>query len=536
MKKLLLTVIASLALCGGMFAQHTTHWPELDPIVNPYDMSDLFVAFVQIDGIAVDGDNHYADLEIAVFQQENNVCRGHDFMVFHPEFDDPYPIIEVSVFRNLSNDAHPVYFKMYDHTTGIEYTTCAVYMDGVSIETISCGEDHTELYNAYPANLETGLLLDFTTPPTQYLPITGYGTSDGGYYLVASPIGEINPVFVTHMLENSYDLYWFNQSGDVNGNQWMNYKAEHFNLEGGKGYLYANSQDVTLEFTNDPYEGDGVVHLDYDEAAPLGLAGVNLIGNPFAETAYITERAFYVMNPEGTAIIASEGNAIAPMQGIFVIAEGEGEEVTFSTTEPLSREEMISINLTMGRSLVDRAIVTFGETHSMPKFQIMSSAAKVYFEQNDKDFAVIQAEAKGEMPVNFKAEQNGSFTLVFNAENANFSYLHLIDHMSNHDVDLLVDPNYCFDACTTDPTSRFTLVYQKEYTGVDESFGFLSNGNLLIYVDGEATLQVVDVTGRILSTETFSGSYNKAINEASGVYMLRLIQGEKVRTQKIVIK
>lgn len=50
------------------------------------------------------------------------------------------------------------------------------------------------------------------------------------------------------------------------------------------------------------------------------------------------------------------------------------------------------------------------------------------------------------------------------------------------------------------------------------------------------TLQVIDLNGRILSSETVSGSVSKAINLAPGVYMLRLINGESVNVQKIVVR
>ena len=72
----------------------------------------------------------------------------------------------------------------------------------------------------------------------------------------------------------------------------------------------------------------------------------------------------------------------------------------------------------------------------------------------------------------------------------------------------------------------------------NNDFGFFdANGNLLILGnEGTATLQVIDITGRTVSNETFSGNYSKAINAKAGVYMLRLIQGIDVRTQKIVVK
>ena len=42
--------------------------------------------------------------------------------------------------------------------------------------------------------------------------------------------------------------------------------------------------------------------------------------------------------------------------------------------------------------------------------------------------------------------------------------------------------------------------------------------------------------GHVISSETFSGSYEKRINGAPGVYMVRLINGNDVRVQKVVVR
>ena len=72
-------------------------------------------------------------------------------------------------------------------------------------------------------------------------------------------------------------------------------------------------------------------------------------------------------------------------------------------------------------------------------------------------------------------------------------------------------------------------------TGSD-TFAFFSNGNWVINNEGRATLQVIDLTGRILSSEEINGSVSKAISGVAGVYMIRLINGDDVRVQKIVVK
>lgn len=49
-----------------------------------------------------------------------------------------------------------------------------------------------------------------------------------------------------------------------------------------------------------------------------------------------------------------------------------------------------------------------------------------------------------------------------------------------------------------------------------------------------AILQVVDINGRILKSESINGCTN--VNAASGIYMLRLVNAESVKVQKVVVK
>ena len=365
--------------------------------------------------------------------------------------------------------------------------------------------------------------------------ITGYGTGTGNWYLIASPIGQVAPTAVTNMLSNTYDFYRFNQSAS---NEWENYKnSEHqsFSFEPGKGYLYANSQDVQLVFNGTAYTGNATFDLVYD--ADANLAGMNLVGNPFAETAYIADgRSFYTMQNNGTEILTSTSNSIELGEGVFVEAENDDDEITFTTTAPENKGAKLALNLSNGRAVIDRAIVSFGEGRQLSKFQLNKSHTKVYIPVEGKDYAVVRAEEMGEMPVNFMAESNGTYSLSFSSENAEFAYLHLIDNLTGTDVDLLETPSYSFEASTTDYASRFKLVFATGSSTGSETFAFYSNGSFVINNEGNATLQVIDVMGRIVKSESVNGCTSVNVNAAPGVYMLRLLNGDNVKTQKVVVK
>ena len=430
------------------------------------------------------------------------------------------------------------------------------------------GTSNQGLYDAYIYldDVEISLVRTFTKN------ITGYGTSDkGGYHLIASPLaGQTNATNVQNMINanlNDFDLYRFDQQGDNNGNEWINWKGNgtpnQFALENGKGYLYASKNGAELSFTGVAYSGNGQITLN--KVGGARFEGWNLVGNPFATAATIT-KPFYRMNPEGNEIIANEdSNSIAPMEGIFVVADTDGETLTFSqATRATNDGERIVVDLsrpstgsgTGSTSVIDRAIVRFGEGHTLPKFQLNPSHTKVYIPQDGKDYAIASIGRDGvhtvstEVPVNFKATQNGTYTLSFSLENMEVDYLHLIDNMTGEDVDLLSagdcgsesamtteGVSYTFTAKTTDYASRFRLVFAAaaDETSANPVFAFINNGNII--VNGEGTLQIVDATGRVIVCR--DASHASAISTsgmAPGVYILRLINGDDMKTQKIVVE
>ena len=334
--------------------------------------------------------------------------------------------------------------------------------------------------------------------------------------------------------------------------EWENWKNEdtqlnhyHFDLEPGRGYLYASKEDVTLIFTGELYSGNGEVTLSKNTG--VDFEGWNLVGNPFTDTAYI-DRPFYVMNSDGSEIIAAvdaEQNSIAPMEGVFVIATEDSETMTFTTTEPENNNgKGLVLNLikgvstgsaTRGGGVIDRAIVRFGEGRQLPKFQLRDNSTKVYIPQMGEDFAVINAKNEGEMPVSFKAKENGTYTLsVSESLNSKFSILHLIDNLTGNDIDLLQTPSYSFEARTTDYANRFKLVFSTGDAEGYDNFAFISNGAII--VNGDGTLQVIDMTGRILVSVDRRTRCVPTNGMTAGVYVLRLINGDDVKTQKIVIE
>lgn len=382
------------------------------------------------------------------------------------------------------------------------------------------------------------------TPVTETytLDITGYtdvteGNNNKGYYLIASPV-TVDPSEVDGMTEGGFDLYYYDQAGDGEGNEWINYEPNVFNLVPGTGYLYAKkataeTPSYSFNLTGAPYTGTGEIPV---------AAGWNLIGNPFGVEAEISSD-YYALTYESNELIATTAAThVAAMQGVFVNAD-EDDTVIFEAVENNTpgKGQNIALNLskaTRGASTIDRAIVRFDEGQQLPKFQLFENSTKLYIPQGNKDYAIVRSAAQGEMPVSFRASENGTYTIAVEAENVDMNYLHLIDNMTGADVDLLATPNYTFEARTNDYTSRFRLVFSAN--SIDEqtaeAFAYFNGTNWTVSNTGDATLQVVDITGRIVSSETINGNATVSINQPAGIYMLRLVNGNDVKVQKVVVR
>lgn len=385
--------------------------------------------------------------------------------------------------------------------------------------------------------------------------ITGYNGGTGKWYLIASPVNSnLAASSVDNLIDGTYDLYRLDQS--KTSNEWCNYKANTFTIDNQKGYLYANNANVTLEFSGSMKPSNANVAVDLAYTSGNRIAGYNLVGNPFPCNAY-ANKAYYAMNAAGTNFEAKTTNdAIAPCTGVVVCATGTGQSVTFSKTAPDASISKGCLQIALAQanekdgvstlstgsgssSTTDNAIVSFNEGEELGKFVFNDEKAKIYLTQNGKDYAIATSDGTGVMPLNFKATEDGIYSLTVNPEGTELSYLHLIDKLTGNDIDLLATPSYTFEAKSNDSAKRFRLVFGGSSTGSEaaESFAYFDGSEWVIENNGEATLQVVDVMGRVLRSETVNGDATADINNLSaGVYVLRLVNGEQVKTQKIVIE
>ena len=398
------------------------------------------------------------------------------------------------------------------------------------------------------------LICNSSVAATVQKDITASTAKDGeGWYTIASAVNTPSITSATNLTDGTYDLYRFEESEQEK--PWENYKAhsstDFTTLENGRGYLYRNGANKTLSFTGNTNVGDVSCSVSNSGG---DFAGFNLIGNPYPHNIYkgagtaipnsVTSgyelaTGFHTLTNEGAWSTGTDNStAILPGQGIMVEATTAGtitiEDKTSSSSSKYNNEY---IRFTVENAeYSDDAYAWFDKGYGLHKIDHRNPAIPMlYIPQDGEDYSIaIMKDNTEAFGLNFKANTTGSYTLKYNTK-GNFDYLHVIDRLTGKDTDMLLDGEYSFVGSTQDDEARFIvkLAYKPNYSSSDETVFAYQSGSE-IFVSGEGELQIFDVTGRIVSTETINGV--KAVSvPAQGVYVFRLV-GENVKTQKIVVR
>jgi len=376
-------------------------------------------------------------------------------------------------------------------------------------------------------------------------PLTGttYYSGDGN-----SVTGLITDGYVGNeaSVENAtFDLYYL----DITATPyiWKNYRKSQFNLTNGTGYLYANKDGTSLEFSGTiPSCGTAITTDNLNE-------GFNLVGNPYTCDAYVNQ-AYYTLSQVNEGISNSTTAtlntvAIPPCTGIIVQSVANGS-VTFSKDAPAASTNKGNLQMALAQTVatrgdsnavtIDNAIVSFSEGTELGKYYFSQQNANIYIPQDDEEFAIAYSQGQGMVPVCFKAKEDGEYTITVTPEEVEMSYLLLIDNITGQEVDLMATPSYTFNATTYDYASRFKLVFSAKSNNseaVDESFAFISDGQIIVTdVYDNATLQVIDMAGRVVVSVEGRTRCVPTTGMKTGVYVLQIITENETKTQKIIIK
>ena len=362
-----------------------------------------------------------------------------------------------------------------------------------------------------------------------------------GWYTIASPVAGLS---VSCATTGSYDFFKYNEANA----KWLNQKVGANNItafEQGVGYLYANSATTVIDYLGTLVGTNTEITKAMSYACDnTNLKGFNLMGNPFSRNLVAgdmilndtTVTTYYTIEG-GSEFVARKisTNPIKPGQGFILQASGEGQNLVFNpSSKDRSNDDNGYISITAGNSeFTDNAFVQIANGNTLRKMILSNESSVVYVMNNGKDYAAARIDAlEGSMPVCFKANQIGTYTITIEPKDLKADYLHLIDNFTGEDIDLLIEPSYSFMASNKDNAQRFTLKFNENgnaNNNCNTTFAY-QNGSDII-VNGEGELQVFDVMGRLVMNQHVNGVQTVNV-KANGVYIFKLNEN----VQKIVVR
>ena len=393
-----------------------------------------------------------------------------------------------------------------------------------------------------------------------------YSGYDENYECYYENIDEITNLIPTADENRNYDLYRYYEAGtndygyDEQYGWWENYKMTNndvpldiYNetyftyLRSGRGYLYASSEDVTLEFTG-TMASDDVSYYCTMSHQEDNYKGFNLIGNPFTHnitgnnlTGLDIAEGFYTVTNAGTWEPHLLEDDILPAQGALIKAVAEEEDyisiVKNVTRNRSANNGSIAISVANERHN-DIAFVSFSDGHGLNKFPHLNSEAhEVYVNVDDIRYAVATMDKDiDEIPVSFEAKTMGQYTISIEAKDCELSTMTLTDKMTGVKTDMLTD-SYTFMATTNDNPQRFVLTLNADTDAdADTDFIYINNDEIIINnIEGNGIVYIFDIMGRPMAEYHVNGSANINIEAfANGVYIVRMTDENGVKTQKIV--
>jgi hypothetical protein len=271
------------------------------------------------------------------------------------------------------------------------------------------------------------------------------------------------------------------------------------------------------------------------------------------------DKSYYIPYPENSSVnTAYAPRYIHPHQGFFVLVGSNVNDfkltydmaTTYKEDASYFRDKpnypVVNLIADNGRGQRDLAVVELHrpDLGGVRKVDALSNASfKLAAAYEGQSYGLLFApEGTERVPVRFQTEEEGVFTLRWETYNGIFSKLFLIDNKTGVTYDMLSNDSYTFEAAPDDYKSRFAIVF--DCTGIEEdgttaaptAFSFFDGSEW--EVNGKGQLDVIDVLGRVLYSTKLTNDQNRVnLNRcARGVYLLRLTDGDSVRTQKIVVR
>lgn len=340
----------------------------------------------------------------------------------------------------------------------------------------------------------------------------------------------------------SEDLEWKYIGGDVSNDTYT------FEMEVGRGYLYANQEDVVASFT-------GTLNMDdvnyvlscTNKETDKELSGLNMIGNPFTHNINVNHldgeiaEAFYSVATSGAWVANVEGSVIAPLQAVLVQTNVAGPLAINkeATKTRAASEGSLKINVA-NKNYNDVAYVLFKEGLGLSKIaHFNTEIPMVSVNVEGKEYAVATMNKEvTEIPVSFKAMTMGEYTISVEAQDVEET-IYLTDKLTGERVNLNTD-SYTFMATSNDNTDRFVLTKVLDTTGIEQNAEYsvyVSNDEIRFNnVNGNLNVRIYDMLGRpVAEYNVYESATISTSSFETGMYILQMTDENGVRTQKVLV-
>ena len=368
------------------------------------------------------------------------------------------------------------------------------------------------------------------------------GTTSG-WGTLSAPTATGNVVFNT---TGRHDFYKYEESANL---EWVFVDVEEnaYTMQPGRGYLYANKEDVVASFT-------GALNMDdvnyvlscTDKETDKELSGLNMIGNPFTHNINVNHldgeiaEAFYSVATNG-AWVPNVEESIAPLQAVLVQTDAK-DTLTIKKTATRERgvsEGSLKINVA-NKNYNDVAYVLFKEGLGLSKIaHFNTEIPMVSVNVEGKEYAVATMNKEvTEIPVSFKAMTMGEYTISVEAQDVEET-IYLTDKLTGERVNLNTD-SYTFMATSNDNTDRFVLTKVLDTTGIEQNAEcsvYVSNDEIRFNnLNGNLNVRIYDMLGRpVAEYNVFESATISTSSFETGMYILQMTDENGVRTQKVLV-
>ena len=372
--------------------------------------------------------------------------------------------------------------------------------------------------------------------------VRNIASKTSGWGTLSAPTATGNVVFNT---TGRHDFYKYEESANL---EWVFVDVEEnaYTMQPGRGYLYANKEDVVASFTG----ALNMAAVNYvlsctNKETDNELSGLNMIGNPFTHNINVNHldgeiaEAFYSVATSG-AWVANVEESIAPLQAVLVQTNVAGNlAIKKAATTRAASEGSLKINVA-NKNYNDVAYVLFKEGLGLSKIaHFNTEIPMVSVNVEGKEYAVATMNKEvTEIPVSFKAMTMGEYTISVEAQDVEET-IYLTDKLTGERVNLNTD-SYTFMATSNDNTDRFVLTKVLDTTGIEQNAEYsvyVSNDEIRFNnVNGNLNVRIYDMLGRpVAEYNVFESATISTSSFETGMYILQMTDENGVRTQKVLV-